>query len=435
MKRLILAVGLLLCASWPAWAADEDKITIGFLTSLSGPTAGAGQDMLDGFQLAVEHLIERMAGVEVELIVADDHQSPQAARQAVDKMIAKDKVDIVVAGLSARSLEAIVQPVTEARLHLISLTGAPADLTGQGCRPLFFSLSSLPESAHEAMGQYLRSKGYKRIFLMAPDTPAGHEAMTAFKRHHMGEVVGEIYSHRGEINFAKEMQKVAAAHPDALYMNYTGGMAVNAVRYYAEAGLKADIPLFGPWTMFDQTQMPGMGEAALDAYSTGFWAEDIDNPVNRRMVAEFDVAHGHPASSYAALGYDAAMLIDSAVRAVAGKIDNTDAMNAALAKADFVSVRGAFRFANNHFPVQTFILRQAVRDQRGRMGSETRSVVLRDYREPRAAECQMKIAPEPVLPAAADKRRAQQVQPAQQAQPVPQQPPPQQQPPQPQQPE
>ena len=387
MKRVIATAAAFCLLAAPAVAAD--KIKIGFIATLSGPTAALGQDLRDGFKLGLKHRDGKFGGLPVELVEGDDQLKPDVGRQLAEKMVERDRVDIITGVVFSNVMMAIAKPVTRAKVFMISSNAGPSALAGKECDPYFFNTAWQNDNTHEAMGRYLADQGVKRVYLMAPNYPAGTDALAGFKRLYRGEIVGEALTKLNQPDYAAELAQLRAAAPDAVYVFYPGGMAVNFVKQYAQAGLKEKIPLYGPSFLLDQTVLPAQGEAALGLYNTSFWSLGLDNPANQRFVRDFEQEYGRLPSPYAAQSYDAAQLIDSAVRAVDGRIEDDEAFRAALRRADFQSVRGPFRFNNNHFPVQDYYLEKVVKDEKGRIVNALQATVLTDHGDAYASECPM----------------------------------------------
>ncbi|SUS07931.1 Extracellular ligand-binding receptor (fragment) [uncultured Defluviicoccus sp.] len=238
------------------------------------------------------------------------------------------------------------------------------------------------------MGQYVTDKGFKKLYILAPNYPGGKDALTGFKRFYKGEIIGEVYTTLGQVDYAAEIANLRAAKPDAAYFFLPGGMGVNFVKQYAQAGLMQEIPLFGTAFSFDEDILRAVGEAALGVVNTGQWAWDLDNPANKAFVEAYRKAHGRTPSLYVSQGYEAALLLDSAITAVKGDLSNSDAFRAALERADFQSVRGAFRFNHNHFPIQNIYAREVVK-----IGNVVTNrligTVFTDHQDAYAAQCAM----------------------------------------------
>lgn len=370
-------------------ASSADKIKVGYLATMSGPAASLGQDILDGVKLGIIHAGNALGGMPVEIIIGDDQLKPEVGLQVATKMLEKDRVDFITGVVFSNVMMAIAQPVTEAGVFLISANAGPSPLAGAGCLPNLFTVSWQNDQTHEAMGKYLQDKGLKRLYLMAPNYQAGKDALTGVKRYFQGEIVGEVYTPINQPDYAAELAQLRAAKPEAVYAFYPGGMGINFVKQYAQMGLKDAIPLYAPAFTVDQTLLSAQGEAALGILNSSFWSPDLPNPVNAKFVATFHQTYGRLPSLFAAQGYDAALLMDSAVRAVGGNLKDKDRLRAALRQADFASVRGAFRFNHNHFPIQNFYVCQVVARADGTITHALRETALRDHADAYQAQCTM----------------------------------------------
>jgi branched-chain amino acid transport system substrate-binding protein len=383
-----VAAGALAAGAVPVSAAE--RVKVGFIATFSGPIGLIGQHMYDGFMLGVEHAGGKLGGLGTEVLKEDDQLKPDVGLQAAKKLTERDRVDFVVGTIFSNVMMAIYKPVVDAKTFLISPNAGPSPIAGAQCSPWFFSSSWQNDGAHEAMGKHVQDKGYKRVYLMAPNYQAGKDGLAGFKRHFKGEVVGEVYTAINQPDYSAELAQLRAAKPDALYTFHPGGMGVNFVKQYVQAGLLQDVPLFSAFTV-DETNLRAIGDAAVGAYGTAFWTTDLDNPVSRKFVADFEKKHGYTPSHYAAQSYDAALLIDNAVKAVGGKLEDRDALRAALRKPTFQSVRGGtIRYNTNHFPIQNFYLYQVTRDASGKLRLENRGLVFKDHADPYAKDCPMK---------------------------------------------
>ncbi len=397
-----LAVGLVasVLTGQPVQAASADPLNIGFIGSFSGVGASRAQDALDGFKLGIKHLGGRLGSVEFDLTVLDDKHSPDAAKRAAERLMHDARTQVILVASSPK-VAALVAPTGAAgHSFVISLSPPTPALAGKDCSPYFFSLSGLSDTLHEQAGLYLQNQDYRNLAVLRGDTPEERAAADAFRRGFKG-TIQEIISQRGAMSFARDIRQVRQSGPDAIYLLHTGGMAVNFIRQWEEAKLKGVIPLFGPGGTFDQPYISATGMAGVDLFSISSWSEDLDSPSNRRMMSDFEGEYGRPASSWAARGYDAAMLLDGAIRLVDRKYNDDDALRTGLRNADFPSTRGSWRFDQNHFPIQTYLLRGVVEVEanvRGHYANETRGVVAHDVRDGRAGECQMRWAPMPPPP-------------------------------------
>lgn len=371
----------------PAQAAD--KVKIGFISTLSGPGGVLGAAIRDGFNLGLEHTGGKVGGLPVEVLIEDDMQKPDLARQHAERMIKRDKVDVMTGIVFQNILQAVEQPVFASQTFYISTNTGPSELAGEKCNPYFFAVSWVSDSYSEATGKNVNDKGYKNVFVIAPNYPGGVDVVNGFKRYYKGGYAGEVYTKLGQLDYAVELSQLRAAKPDAVFFFLPGGMGVNFLKQYQQAGLNKEFPLFGTGWSFDQDTLAAVGDATLGALNAAHWNLDLDNPQNKRFVADFEKKYNRLPNEYASQGYDAAMLIDVAVRDVKGKVEDKAAFGKALQAANFKSVRGAFRFNSNHFPVQNYYLRQVVKDDKGRLVNKTVDTIFTDHADAYVASCKM----------------------------------------------
>ncbi|MGY3446544.1 branched-chain amino acid transport system substrate-binding protein [Bradyrhizobium sp. USDA 4473] len=356
MKHLTKLVGLaalLGIAATPASA--QEKIKIGVLVTTSGPAAALGQQVRDGFALAVKDLGGKMAGREVEIVNADDELKPDAAVVKVRGLLERDKVDFVVGPIFSNILLAIHRPVTDSKTFLISPNAGPSSYAGKECNPFFYVTSYQNDQVHEILGKVAQDRGYKRVYLLVPNYQAGRDSVAGFKLDYKGEITEESYTPLNTLDFQPELSKIAAQKPDALFTFMPGGMGVNLVKQYKQAG--ATVPVLSAFTV-DESTLPAQQDAAVGMFGGANWAPNLDNPQSKKFVAAYEAAYNGVPGTYAMQAYDAALLIDSAVKAVKGDLSNKDAVAAALQKADFTSLRGNFKFNNNGYPIQDFLPHQ-----------------------------------------------------------------------------
>ncbi|WP_068109341.1 ABC transporter substrate-binding protein [Tropicimonas marinistellae] len=348
-KTLLAAAGLAALA-----ASAQAEVKVGMITTLSGGGASLGIDTRDGFMLA----IEQAGRDDVEVIIEDDQRKPDVAVQLADKMIQSDKVDLLTGIVWSNLAMAVVPAATAQGLFYLSTNAAPAQLAGKGCNPKYFSVSYQNDNLHEAAGAYTKSTGYAKPFILAPNYPAGHDSLNGFKRFYDGELAGEIYTELGQTDYAAEIAQIRASGADSVFFFLPGGMGISFLKQYAESGV--DLPLVGPAFSFDQGILQAVGEAALGVKNTSQWSKDIDNEANAAFVAGFEEKYDRLPSLYAAQGYDTANLLLSALDKA--DIADADAFRAALAEADFASVRGDFSFAANQHPVQDIYVREVIKE-------------------------------------------------------------------------
>jgi len=391
MRRLLLAATMAAGISVSANAADA-PIKIGFISTFSGPGGVLGQELLDGFNLGLESTGGTLGGRKVEVIQADDQAKPDVGRQLADKMVESDHVQILTGVNFSNVMLAIAKPALDAGVFVISPNAGQSQQAGKMCHPHYFSTSFQNDVPAEAIGMYMTHKGIKRVYLLAPNYPAGKDSLAGFKMGFKGEVVGEVYTGFTQLDYAAEIAQIRAAKPDAVYFFYPGGLGINFVKQYAQAGMKTEVPLFGPSFSFDQTVLPAMGDAALGAYASAFWNEHYDNAASKKFVTDFEAKYHRLPAPYAAQAYDTARMIDAALKSIGGKIEDKAAFQKALETVKFDSVRGKFRFNTNHYPIQDYYLTEAVKDDKGRVVMNMKELIAADLADPYVQDCHMPAA-------------------------------------------
>jgi branched-chain amino acid transport system substrate-binding protein len=337
--------------------ASDPSVVIGVVATLTGPGALAGQDAVDGFNLALKQLGSRFSNQEVRVVLADDKGSPDLARQQVRRLMERERLDVVLTALSAPSLSAIVRPLVDGRLFVLNLEQPPPNLGGADCSQWLFNVGAPADGVHEALGQYLAGEKVRRVVVVGPESDLTNAAVAAFKHTFPGQVLAVVSPKPGATTFAPELAAIAKLKPDAVYSLLTGGMAGAFVRAWGASPLKPEVQLYPVWPAVERQFLSAMGDAAQ--------------------------------------GYDAAFLLDATLKATNGKTVDSEAVRTALRRADFVSTRGSFKFNTNHTPILSYYLRKVGRDAKGRPTQEVRSVVLKDWRDRLAASCPMRWVEEP----------------------------------------
>src|SRR5438445_4048874 len=384
--QLTLAAAALLLGIAVNPALAEEKIKLGVIVTLSGPAAALGQQVRDGFALAVKDLGGQMGGRDVEVVVVDDELKPDAAVTKVKGLLERDKVDFVVGPIFSNILLAIHRTVTESKTFLISPNAGPSSYAGKECSPFFYVTSYQNDQVHEILGKVAQDRGYKRVYLLVPNYQAGRDSVAGFKLDYKGVIVEETYMPLGSLDFQVELSKMASLKPEAVFTFMPGGMGVSLVKQYRQAGLADQIPVLSAFTV-DESTLPAQQDAAIGMFGGSNWAPNLDNPQNKKFVAAYEAAHNSVPGTYAFQAYDAAKLIDRAVKSVKGDLSNKDAMAAALKKADFTSLRGGFKFNTNGSPIQNFYLTKVAKRPDGKFQTEIVQKVFENYGDRYAKDC------------------------------------------------
>ena len=380
-KYLSLAVA----AAMTATPALADKVKVGYMTTLSGGAGIIGKQMQNAVNLAMEHTGGKLGGMEAEVIFVDDQRKPDVAKQLANRLVKSDKVDVVAGVIWSNLMMAIHKPVTRSDTLLISSNAGPSPIAGSSCHKNFFSMSWQNDQTPEGMGKHLQDSGVKEVYILAPNYQAGKDMMAGFKRHYKGNIVGEVYTKLGQSDFQAELSTLRAAKPAATFIFQPGGMGINFIKQWKQAGMDSVSKLYTVFAV-DGVSLPALKETAVGVVSTQTWSPDLDNAMNKRFVTDYKAQFGGYPSFYAAQAYDTMMAIDHAVRE-AGSAD-TEAMRMLLAKGGIPTTRGPLAMNTNQFPIQNIYLREAVMDADGVATTKVIGTVFENHSDAYASECQ-----------------------------------------------
>jgi len=388
-KLLALAAAATLAIS-PAAFAQQQKLKIGFISTMSGPPAVIGKHMRDSVEVALDHLGRKVGGMETEVIYGDDQFKPEVGVQLAEEMLKKHQVDFMAGIIWSNVMLAVMPVVTGAGKIMVGSNAGASPLAGSQCNELYFSTSWNNDQSPEALGKFLQDKGVNDVYVLAPNYQAGKDMVAGFKRYYKGRIVGEEYTKFQQQDYQAEISQLRAKNPKAVFAFYPGGMGIQFVKQYFQAGLRDQIPLYTVFTV-DETTIPALKEAAVGQYEARFWSPDIKIPASERYVADMRKKFGYTPSFYGAQSYDSIMLIDSAVRATKGNVKDTKALVREMRKANFNSIRGKFTFNNNHHPIQDFYLLQAVKSSHPD-GAEMRIIhkAFEKHKDAYSQDCKMK---------------------------------------------
>lgn len=378
--RLVILAAAVATFGMQALADEHTKVKVGMITTLSGGGAGLGIDVRDGFLLAVK----QSGNKHLEVVVEDDQRKPDIAVQLADKMIQSEKVDVLTGIIWSNLAMAVVPAATAQGKFYLSPNAGPSALAGKGCHPNYFNVAWQNDNLHEAAGAYSTTTGYKNTFILAPNYPAGKDALKGYKRFFEGELAGELYTKLGQTDYAAEIAQIRASDADSVFFFLPGGMGISFLKQYSGSGV--DLPVVGPAFSFDQGILQAVGDAALGVKNTSQWNKDIDNETNAAFVESFQAEYDRLPSLYASQGFDTANLLLSAMSKA--DVKDADAFRAALKAAEFKSTRGKFKFGHNQHPIQDIYIREVIREG----DIYTNKIVgksLTDHVDAYASECSM----------------------------------------------
>jgi branched-chain amino acid transport system substrate-binding protein len=389
MKKTIVAALLGLAASGPAVQAAE-QLKLGILVPLSGPLGIVGTEMQRGLDLAISGLDGKVGGLPVKVVAGDDKAIPNEGVQVASKMIDDDKIDVVT-GMTASNIMLATSPAfVEAKITVLGALAGPNEYAGKNCSPYVFVTSFDNDDWDMVMGKYETDHGFKSVFFIGQDFQAGWEHIAAAQRIYKGKAIGPVFTPLAQLDYAAELAQIRAANPDAVHGFMTGNGGIAFVKQYAQSGLQGKVPLFGTDAMSTPLQWPAMGDATIGMTVATNWSFEFDNPENKKFVAAYKAKFNRQPAIFAALQYDAIMLLDAAVRDIKGKVEDRAALHAALKKADFHSIRGAFKFNNNQYPINDLFVERVEKDAAGQLTLKVLERAAEAWQDPYHQECPMK---------------------------------------------
>jgi branched-chain amino acid transport system substrate-binding protein len=382
-------VAMAVLAATSAYA--QAPVKIGLITTLSGPGGYLGADIRDGFMLAVEMGGGKLGGIPVEVAVEDDGFKPGQGKQIANKFLQNDKIKLFTGIVFSNIANATVPDIVDAGAVYVSPNAAPSNFSGKDCNKNYFVVSWQNDALHEAGGQDATNLGFKKAFLLALNYQAGKDALTGFKRYFKGEIVGEVYTRLDQTDFATEMAQIRAANPDVVYQFHPGGLGITFARQYQQAGLLGTIPMVVAEPSMDSTILKAIGDAAVGVNVSAHWNTDFDNDANKAFMAAWRQKYGadRMPTFYASQGYDTALAMGAGLKGVNGNLDDIDAFDAAMRKADFHSVRGAFKFGNNQHPIQDWYALRVEKDANGKPFLKTLGKIMSDHGDAYAKDCKL----------------------------------------------
>jgi branched-chain amino acid transport system substrate-binding protein len=390
MRKIgVVSVAVLALVAGPALAQDK-TVKIGFISTFSGPPAAIGNDMKNSFELGLDHLGRKLGGLPVEVIYEDDQLKPEVGVQKTQKLIESDKVDFIVGYIWSNVLLASLKPLVDSKTMTVVTNAGASQLAGELCSPYVFSTSWNNDQTPAAVGEYMNQKGVKTAFLMGPNYAAGKDMLAGVQTTFKGQILSqELTRWPDQIDFSAELSKARDAKPDAIFAFYPGGIGVQFVTQYVQAGLKGQIPLYTAF-IIDDLSLPRLKDLAVGIPGAQNWVNDLPNAANKKFVGDYKAKYNSSPSFYGAQAYDAAALLNSAVTAVKGDLTDKEGMRKEMEKADFQSVRGGFKFGNNHIPIQNFYLQDAVKNDDGSYALHTVATIVKDDQDKFHDKCPMK---------------------------------------------
>jgi branched-chain amino acid transport system substrate-binding protein len=385
----LLAGAIAAALTFATPAVAQQKIKIGFISTFSGPQGVMGQYMKDSVELALDHLGRKVGGLDVEMFYGDDQFKPDVGVQVAEEMLKKHQVDFMSGIIWSNVMMAVVPIVTGANKIMVGSNAGASPLAGSQCNELYFTTSWNNDQTPEAMGKFMQEQGINDVYLLAPNYQAGKDMLAGFKRYFKGRIVEEVYTKMGQQDYQAEITQLRSKNPKAVFAFYPGGMGIQFLRQYDQAGLRGKLPLYTVYTV-DEISIPAVKDAAVGIYETRYWSPDLKNPANQKFVADYKKKYGKLPVFYGAQAYDSILLIDSAVKATKGNLKDNKALVAAMRKANFDSLRGPFTYNVNHHPIQNFYLLRTEKLANGEIEMRIQKTVFEKHKDSYYQDCKMK---------------------------------------------
>ncbi|MGC3986384.1 MAG: ABC transporter substrate-binding protein [Pseudorhodoferax sp.] len=359
-RRATLALAAFAIAG-SAHAQSGEKLKVGLMLPFSGTYTALGVAIENGFKLYVDEQGGKLAGREIEYFKVDDESDPAKATENVNKLIKRDKVDVIVGTVHSGVAMAMARAAKESNTLLIVPNAGSDAVTGPMCAPNIFRSSFSNWQSSYGMGTVAATQEKKKTAMTITwKYAAGEEMTNAFKEgfeKEGGKVVKQLTLPFPNVEFQALLTEIAAAKPDAVFAFFAGGGAVKFVKDYAAAGLNKTVPLYGSGFLTDGT-LEAQGDAAQGILTTLHYADDLTVPKDKSFRTAYAKAFKLQPDVYGVQGYDAAQILRVGLDAVKGDVSKKPEFAAAVEKAKFDSPRGAFTMSRSHNPVQDIYLRK-----------------------------------------------------------------------------
>lgn len=340
--------------------AQGAALKVGLMLPYTGTFAKLGKFIDDGFRLYVDQKGGKLGGRAIEFVQLDDESKPEAGAENMNRLVGRDKVDLVVGTVHSGVAMAMVKVARDTNSLLIIPNAGANEATGVACAPNIWRTSFSNWQPCFPMGKVMADDGKRNVVTITWRYAAGQQMVDAFKEGFGkvgGKVVDELTLPFPEVEFQALITRIAQLKPDAVFSFFAGGGAVKFVKDYAAAGLNKSIPLYGAGFLTDGT-LQAQGDAANGIKTTLHYADNLDNPANKAFLEAFKKKTGQEGDIYAVQGYDAAALLEAGLAGVKGDIAQRKDLIAAMEKATFNSPRGPMSFNKAHNPIQNIYLRE-----------------------------------------------------------------------------
>ena len=307
---------------------NKEKIKIGFLTSLGGPTALSGRDMRDAFLLYLKQNNNMLGGHEIELIIEEDNSDAGTAVQKARKFVEVDEVDLIVGPIRSPSAAAMVEYTNAEGVPVVLPIPSTDPLTQHNFNPLILRSGYASSQIMFPMADYAYNVlGYRTVASLALDNAFGYEAIAGFQYEFErlgGTVTAKIWFPDATKDFAPYISQISQ-DVEALVSCASGANSLNMFIALEEYGIK--LPVIGAGTNTEESQLEAIGDAANGSITSHFWSTALDIPSCRAFVSAYNAEYGRDPGYFANGGYDAAIILDWVFGLMPGAFDKELLLN------------------------------------------------------------------------------------------------------------
>lgn len=344
--KTVAGAGIATVAAPYVARAQAEAMRLGLLTVKTGPLASGGIDMERALIMYLKERNYTLAGRKVELIVADTAGVPATARTKTQELVEKNNVHCLAGPLAAFEALAVDDYIKQVQIPTIAVAAAE-DMTQRSANPWFVRPTATSSQCAHPMADYAAKElKFKRIITIADDIAYGHEMCAGFQRvfeENGGMVVQKLFPPLAVPDYGSYVAQLKT-NADAVFLGFAGSNGFRFVRQFVEYGLKDKLKLIGGMTALDEAVLRNMGDEALGIITACWYSAELDNPVNKVFAPAFRNEFKYDPGFYAAGTYGGAAIIEAAMKAVNGKVEDKKAFMAALRAVDVMTCRGPVKF-------------------------------------------------------------------------------------------
>ena len=358
----------LLATAWVLAAGDagaQGPIKIGFISPLTGAIAAAGKDMYSGCELYWQESGWQMAGRKVEVILEDNEGNPAVALAKARKLAENDKVHMIAGVILSNVAYALVPYVEGQEIPTMYPINSADDLT-QRKRPKWLIRTGFSAGGNmHPFGEYAATVlGYKKVVTVGLDYAFGWETVGGFHKSfedNGGQIVQKLWVPLNIQDYSPYLAQIKK-DADAVFVVALGRWTLLFAHQYAASGLRGRLPLIAGGTYTDEHVLPQLGDESIGVVSAHHYSASLDTPANKRFRAAFEKAYNRIPSFYSENCYTGARIINEAVRAIAGKVEDRRAFMEALRKVAITDApRGPVQMDAYGNPTQILYIRKVER--------------------------------------------------------------------------